>query len=164
MTMIPEVPFSELVNRPKATTAKLAESRAHELRLRRRDDVDLVLRESEADQQRTEMVNTAARFLRALVPGGEEETNMARKIVGGVFPWVRYLPEADVQTFLAEFADVLRATEHFDNPAPAVHQFVIEWQHTAEVYADPEVLAALTRERDPDADSGPVPPPFGVVE
>ena len=48
MTMVPEVPFSELINRPKATTAKLAASRVRELRLRRRDDDDLVLREAEA--------------------------------------------------------------------------------------------------------------------
>jgi hypothetical protein len=164
MTTIPEVPFSELINRPKATTAKLAASRTHELRLRRRDDVDLVLREAEADERRSEMVNTAARFLRALVLGGEDENRMASKLACTVFPWVRYLPEEDLQTFLEEFAEVLRATEDFADPAPAVHQFTIEWKHTAEVYADPETLAALTRKHDPDADFGPVPPPPGVEE
>ncbi|WP_435111202.1 hypothetical protein [Nocardiopsis synnemataformans] len=165
MTLIPEVPFSELINRPKATTAKLAESRAHELRLRRRDDVDLVLRESEADQQRTEMVNTATRFLRALVLGDEERMNIAREVAADVFPWTRYLPEESKENFLHEFADVLRATEDFDDPAPAVHQFVITWRNTAEVYADPEVLEALTRKRSPEEeDFGPVSPPPGVAE
>ncbi|MEV6822957.1 hypothetical protein AB0M72_29845 [Nocardiopsis dassonvillei] len=68
------------------------------------------------------------------------------------------MPEADVQTFLAEFADVLHAIEELETNAPVL-TLVTQWKHTAEVYADPETLEALTRERDPDADFGPVPPP-----
>jgi hypothetical protein len=33
---------------------------------------------------------------------------------------------------------------------------ITEWRHTAEVHADPELLAALTRDSE---DHGPVPPP-----
>ncbi|MFI6579026.1 hypothetical protein ACIBFB_24835 [Nocardiopsis sp. NPDC050513] len=163
MAMIPEVPFSELINRPKATTAKLAESRAHELRLRRRDDVDLVLLDAEEGQRRTEMVNTAVRFLRALVTGGEEKRRLAMEVAPEVFPWVRFLPPEDVRAFLAELSEMLTSIEELDTNAP-VFTLVTQWKHTAEVYADPETLAALTRQRDPDADFGPVPPPPGVVE
>lgn len=157
MAMIPEVPFSELINRPKATTAKLAESRAHELRLRRRDDVDLVLRESEADQQRTEMVNTATRFLRALVLGGEEKRRIALEVASEVFPWMRFLPEQDAELFLVELAELLHSIEELDTNAPLL-TLVTQWKHTAEVYADPETLEALTRKQVPDADFGLVPP------
>lgn len=39
----------------------------------------------------------------------------------------------------------------------SVAQFLIAWQHTAEVHSDPDPLAALTR--DHDADYGPPPDP-----
>lgn len=164
MTTIPEVPFSELINRPKATTAKLAESRTHELRLRRRDDVDLVLREAEADKSRSEMVNTAAKFLGELMDGGEETRILAMRVAPKVFPWIRFLPEEEQKGFLDHLAETLKATVDFDDPSPAVHQVIIGWRSSAEVYADPKLLEILTRDHDPDADFGPVPPPPGVVE
>ena len=43
-----------------------------------------------------------------------------------------------------------------DNVAP-VATLLAQWRHTAEVYADPNVLAILTRE--PEGDLGPVPTP-----
>ncbi|MCK9869865.1 hypothetical protein MRI28_09415 [Nocardiopsis dassonvillei] len=163
MTMIPEVPFSELINRPKATTAKLAESRAHELRLRRRGDVDLVLRDADADREHNALVSAAVRFLRALVSGGQEKRRMALEVAPEVFPWMRFLPEQDAEMFLAELAELLHAIEELETNAPVL-TLVTQWKHTAEVYADPETLEALTRERDPDADFGPVPPPGGWDE
>jgi hypothetical protein len=72
-----------------------------------------------------------------------------------VFPWVRFLPAADRHTFLVEFVETLRAVEDLDKLGP-VTQMLTEWRHTAEVYADPTVLAALTRGTD---DFGPVPEP-----
>ncbi|MFC3743981.1 hypothetical protein [Paractinoplanes deccanensis] len=45
--------------------------------------------------------------------------------------------------------------EDLDTPAP-VTQLLTEWRHTAEVYADPTILSALTRGAD---DFGPVPEP-----
>ena len=162
MVMLPEVPFSELINRPKATTGKLAQSRTHDLRLRRRGDNDLILREEQADQERTEMVNTAARFLAELMAEDEETQAAALRVAPKVFPWVRFLPEDSRGRFLAELADTLRATIDFDAPAPAVHQLVTEWRHTAEVYADPELLDILTRDHGSDDDFGPVPPPPGA--
>jgi hypothetical protein len=43
-----------------------------------------------------------------------------------------------------------------DSSAP-VAQLIIAWQHTAEVHADPELLAVLTS--DSGEDYGPVPAP-----
>jgi hypothetical protein len=161
MAIVPEVPFSELINRPKATTAKLAASQGRELRLRRRDDDDLVLREADADRRRTEMVNIAGRFLRALVKGGGEGQRVARGLASEVFPWVRFLPPSDLDGFLDELAETLTALEDLDTNAP-VFTLVTQWRHTAEVYADEGAFKDLTRTPDPEADFGPVPPPEGL--
>ncbi|WP_328989541.1 hypothetical protein OG394_25225 [Kribbella sp. NBC_01245] len=48
----------------------------------------------------------------------------------------RLLPADDLATFADELLDVL------DTPA-AARQVIAEWRHTAEIYADPELLAAL---------------------
>ncbi|WP_212912900.1 hypothetical protein [Streptomyces sp. TS71-3] len=57
---------------------------------------------------------------------------------------------------LVESAQAARAAQGIDTATP-VAQVLVEWRHTAEIYADPELLAELTRDRDGDA--GPVPCP-----
>ncbi len=65
------------------------------------------------------------------------------------FPWVRFLPEADVQVFTAELSDALGAPDSADKDA-SIAQLLTAWQHTAEIHADPELLAALTRDAGQD--------------
>jgi hypothetical protein len=73
------------------------------------------------------------------------------------FPWVRFLPERDAQSFVVEFAAALDSAEPLRNPA----QVVTAWRHTAEVHADPELLTIL---RQDGADRGPVPMPLSVED
>ena len=61
-----------------------------------------------------------------------------------------------MRAFVVELVGTLRAVEDLGTKAP-VAQVIVEWQHTAEVYADPELLAIL--QRDHPGDFGPVPPP-----
>jgi hypothetical protein len=59
-------------------------------------------------------------------------------------PWLSLLPPDDVRQFREELAAAVR-----DGAEPAaVAQLIIEWQHTAEVYADPDLLAVLRQEAD----------------
>jgi hypothetical protein len=81
-------------------------------------------------------------------------------ILPDAFPWVRFLPEPDIHAFAVELVDTMRAAESVGNNA-SVAQMLIAWQHTAEVYSDPELLAALTT--DHAEDYGPVPDPRGVA-
>ncbi|MEU0806762.1 hypothetical protein [Streptomyces sp. NPDC005970] len=74
--------------------------------------------------------------------------------------WVHLLPEADVQAFTTELVDAAWAAGSVDNSA-SVAQTLIAWQHTAEVYSDPELLAALTR--DHSEDHGPAPDPRDIA-
>ncbi len=148
-----EVLFSELVNKPKDTVAKLG--RVRDLRLRRRDDEDLMLTTAARAEQNTEMVSATTRMFVALMQHDEQARALLLDVIPYAFPWVRFLPREDVQAFLVELVDTLRAVEELGSPAPVV-QVITEWRHTAEVHADPELFAVLTKDA---ADHGAVPPP-----
>lgn len=138
-----EVLFSELVNKPRDTVTKLGRSR--ELLVRRRDGEDLVLTTATRAEQTTEFVSATTRLFAALMQHGEQARALLLDVLPEAFPWVRFLPTEDVQTFLVELIGTLRAVEELDSPAP-VAQLIIEWRHTAEVHADPELFAAVTTE------------------
>lgn len=163
MTAMPETPFSELISRPKAAVARLDEAPGHALRLRRRDEAGLVLIQEEENRIRTAMATAAIHFLAELMDGEHTGRAAAAKAAEKVFPWTRFLPADDAELFLSELADILRAAERLDTYAPVL-QKVVQWRHTAEVHADPEVRAVLTRSEESSDGFGPVPPPPGFAE
>ncbi|MGW1677551.1 DUF6247 family protein [Saccharopolyspora sp. NPDC002376] len=136
-----ETPFSELINHPKATVARL--SSARELRLRRRDADDLMLTTATRAEQETEVVSAATRIFVAMMQRDGAALSLLVDVVPEAFPWVRFLPAEDVRAFVVELVDTLRAADAVDNPAP-VASVIAAWRHTAEVYADPELYARLT--------------------
>jgi hypothetical protein len=71
------------------------------------------------------------------------------EILPQAFPWIRFLPDHDRVTFAREFVEL---TETGD--ATALLQLITAWRHTAEIHADPELLATLSSETVDD---------FGVV-
>lgn len=148
-----EVLFSELVNKPKDTVAKLSQSR--DLRLRRRDAEDLLLTTAARAEQNSEVVSATTRMFVALMQHDDHARALLLDVIPEAFPWVRFLPKTDVQAFLVELVETLRAVEELDSPAPVV-QVITEWRHTAEIHADPELLATLTRDGE---DHGAVPAP-----
>ncbi|PRX96053.1 DUF6247 family protein [Allonocardiopsis opalescens] len=102
------------------------------------------------------MVSSAIRLFVALLRHSGASRTILHDVAREIFPWIRFLPPADAEAFLAELADVLRAAQDIDNPGPAM-QCVVEWRHTAEAHAAPDVREVLVRgEYD---DLGPVPPP-----
>jgi hypothetical protein len=150
---VPEAAFSDLINKPKATLQPLTGASAHSIRLRRRDDVDLVVTTATRYEQEHEVLTVAVRLFGALVLHRDTEAMLA--LLPDVFPWVRFLPVESHRQFLDEFVGTLRASLELDNFTP-VAQLITEWKHTAELYADPDLLAQITRTAD---DFGPVPEP-----
>ncbi|GAB7109135.1 hypothetical protein JCM4814A_74490 [Streptomyces phaeofaciens JCM 4814] len=141
------VNFSELVNKNKQTLARLKES--HRLLLHRRDGEDLVLTTATRAEQDRTVVSAATRMLAALARREPGSTDLLLDILPDAFPWVRFLPEADVHAFAVELVDTMRAADSVGNSA-SVAQLLIAWQHTAEVHSDPDLLAALTRHHTED--------------
>ncbi|EMF50527.1 MULTISPECIES: hypothetical protein [Streptomyces] len=148
------VNFSELVNKNKQTLARLQES--PRLLLHRRDGEDLVLTTAARAEQDQTVVSAATRMLAAMARREPGSMELLLDILPDAFPWVRFLPDADVHAFAVELVDTMRAADSVGNSA-SVAQLLIAWQHTAEIHSDPELLAALTRDHSEDYGSVPDP-------
>jgi hypothetical protein len=145
------VPFSELLRQPAETTDRLTRARA--LRLRRRDAADLVLMSADRAEAEAEVVDVTARLLAGVI---RRDPGLLREVLPTALPWVRFLPAADIDAMADELVATTEAAAAIGNTA-AVSQLLVEWRHTAEVHADPDLHRALTRQ--PLADFGPVPRP-----
>lgn len=148
-----DVPFTEFIQRPTAATGRLATVRA--LRLRRRDADDLVVMSATRAEHEREVIELTARLLSSLLhqAGGPA---LIQDLLPEVLPWARFLPAADRRILVREFVDMAEAAASIDNVAP-IAQLLIEWRHTAEVHADPELHALLSAPR--GEDHGPALPP-----
>lgn len=149
-----EVPFSELLHHPAATARRLDDVRA--LRLRRRDASDLALMRVDQMERDSVVVDFATRMLAGLVRTGN--TAALREALPDALPWTTFLPPEDIDTFFAELIETARGAMALNTLAP-IAVLLAQWRHTAEIHADPELRARLTRE--PDGDLGPVPRPSG---
>ncbi|MFG3507945.1 hypothetical protein ACGF5F_20875 [Streptomyces sp. NPDC047821] len=147
-----DVPFSELLHRPAATTRRLDAVRA--LRLRRRDAGDLALIRLDQLEQDTTVVDFTARLLAGLVR--TENTAALRVALPEALPWTTFLPPADMEALIAELVETAQGAAALDNLAP-IALLLTQWRHSAEIYADPALHALVTRR--PDGDFGPVPAP-----
>jgi hypothetical protein len=154
MTVITEIPFSQLVQQPRETVAKLENNPRRRLRLERRDGNDLILESAD----RAEAKDNALRLSGSLFHHLMKTNSGARAVLmalPAVFPWVRFLPKEDVQAFLVELVETLHACADLGNIA-ALMPVVAAWQETAEIYSDPELLKAATAPLD-GTDYGEVP-------
>jgi hypothetical protein len=148
-----DLPFTEFIQRPTAATGRLSSVRA--LRLRRRDAEDLLVMSAERAEQENEVVDFTARLLVSLFhqEGGAALVSSA---LPEVLPWVRFLPPDDIGILARELTETAAASASLGNASP-VAQLLAEWRHTAEVHADPELHAMLTRPH--GEDYGPAVPP-----
>jgi hypothetical protein len=67
--------------------------------------------------------------------------------------WAKPLPVDDLNQFASDLAEAAASGAHAPEQLAALLR---EWRATAEAYADPDILAALTT---PPVDCGPVPEP-----
>jgi hypothetical protein len=79
------------------------------------------------------------------------------ELLASAVPWVTLLPEADFDAFVAELVGVAQGAAALGNLAPLA-VCLTQWQHSAEIYADPVLLDILTKES--EGDLGPVPSPL----
>jgi len=151
---VTEVPFSQLVQKPKATVAQLEESPRRRLRLDRRDGGDLILESAARAEAEDEALSMASRLFFSLMKD-DQGTRALLLALPDVFPWVRFLPTDDVRGFLVELVETIRASADLGNVA-AIAPVVAAWKGTAEIYSDPELLKAAPAPLD-GTDYGPVP-------
>jgi hypothetical protein len=148
-----EVQWSELQRDPKSVAA-LADR--GEVRVRRRDGVPLLLVREDTASAATEGGMAAARALRNAL--AHLSTEGAAEALTEEFPWVDLLPEPERRLFAADFARAVLTAAELGRWS-VLAQTVGEWKATAAVYADPRLVAELTRPLDDDF--GVVPAPEG---
>jgi hypothetical protein len=136
------IPFSQLIQQPKATMAKLERSPRRRLRLDRRDGEDVILESAARAEAEDEALNVASQLFFSLVRH-DDGARVLLDSLGDVFPWVRFLPGDAVGEFLTELVETLRAAASVGNAA-AMQPVVAAWKATAEIYSDPELLTAAT--------------------
>jgi hypothetical protein len=158
MAELQEVNFSDLLQHPNRTVEKLQASRGRALRVHRRgSEDDLVLTTAARATQDGELVDVATRLLRAVMNNPVLRSQHLLEILPQVFPWIRFLTDDDRLMFAQELVDVMDASDELGTPGPVL-QLIGQWRHTAEIYADPELLAALRSEL--EGDFGAVPKPL----
>lgn len=99
----------------------------------------------------TTVVDFTSRLLAGLVR--TENISAFREALPDALPWTTFLPSEDVETMLSELVDTARGAATLENLTP-IAVLLAQWRHSAEIYADPNLLAILTRE--PEGDLGPV--------
>ncbi|MFG1627932.1 hypothetical protein [Kribbella sp. NPDC049227] len=159
MPELQEVNFSDLLQRPNETVEKLKASRSRALRIHRRgSEDDLVLTTADRATEESELADVTVRMLRAVMGNPVLRSQYLLDVLPQVFPWVAFLPPEDRIGFAQELVDVMDASLELGVPAPVLI-LIAQWRNTAEVWADPELLAIL-RSSD-KGDFGPVPEPAG---
>lgn len=152
-----EANFSELIQKPKLTLARMSESSDQAVLLRRRGEEDLYLTTQERAEQTREAAAAIGRLMAAILKTEGAEALTA--VLPVVFPWVRFLPCDAAREFLTEFVETVEASAELGTLNP-VSPLIAAWKSTARIYADPELKARLTQPA--DGDFGPVPRPDDI--
>jgi hypothetical protein len=160
MTAMPaEANFSELIQKPTDTVARMQGTLRQGIRLHRRGgEADLYLTTAERADQVTEVVGSTARMIVAILRENDPRFRpLLIKVFREAFPWVHFLPDDAAHEFLTEFAETARAASELESVAPLA-PVIASWKATAEVYSDPELYAKLRTPTDGE-DFGPADPP-----
>lgn len=157
MSELPEVNFSDLLQRPSETIEKLKSSRHHALRVHRRGvEDDLVLTTVDRATEEAALADVTVRMLRAVMANPVLRSHYLLDVLPQIFPWIKFLPPDGRVEFAQEFVDMMDASADLGLPGPVL-TLISQWRNTAEIYADPELLAILKSPR--GGDFGPVPRP-----
>lgn len=152
-----EANFSELINKPKDTVARMQDSARQGIRLHRRGDADLYLTTAERADQVSEVVGSHTKIFVAMMKEDPNAVDLLTRVFPEAFPWVRWLPDDAVREFLVEYVETARAAAELGSVAPLA-PVIASWKATAEVYSDPDLHAKLRSTTDGE-DFGPAEPP-----
>ncbi|WP_405167517.1 hypothetical protein OG203_22090 [Nocardia sp. NBC_01499] len=130
-------PFSDLIRKQTSVFPALDDA---DVILERRDAENLVLSRSE----RFEAKETAIRLLaRTIAIIAKTNRSLAEEVFSEELPWLKWLPETGRTEAVNELLDHLIAGADTGLFTPFARDLVA-WQHTAEIYAQPELARHLT--------------------
>ncbi|MGP4008159.1 hypothetical protein [Streptomyces sp. 4N124] len=155
-TMPAEANFSELIQKPKDTVARMQGSTRRAIRLHRRDDEDLYLTTAAQADEAVQVVDSTTRLFVAMMKSDPQAVKILTHVFPDAFPWVRFLPDEAVREFLVEFVETARAAVDLDNVS-LLAPVIAAWKSTALIHADRDLHRELTTPASEDL--GPVEPP-----
>jgi hypothetical protein len=157
MTTTPvEANFSELIQKPKDTVARIQGSARRGIRLHRRDDEDLYLTTAAQAEDAVHVVDSTTRIFVAMMKSDPQAAKILTHVFPEAFPWVRFLPDEAVREFLVDFVETARAAVDLDNIS-LLAPVIAAWKSTALIHADKDLHRELTTPAGEDL--GPVEPP-----
>jgi len=145
------VTFSEFLRGPNPITELAYRD---DVVLTRRNDEDLVLSTVWRQNYREEATTVAAGALRSLA---RSHPDLVASALVDELPWLSWLPEDEEAECVKQMIIDLAAGASVKSYR-ALFQHLIQWKHTAEIHADPELLAEITRPLT-GPEYGPVPRP-----
>jgi hypothetical protein len=92
MGITAEVPFSQLIQHPKDTVAKLEETPRRRLRLDRRDGDDLILASAARAEAEDRALSLTSQLFFSMMKNDPGAQALLLSLPD-VFPWVRFLPD-----------------------------------------------------------------------
>jgi hypothetical protein len=101
--------------------------------------VSLESRDQAASTGMGEMARVLALFIQTL-----PSTSGTHRRLATHYPWVRFLPERDRAEFVREILETMKACASINSFSP-IEAVVNAWRSSAEIHADPELLAQLTK-------------------
>jgi hypothetical protein len=104
-----------------------------------------VLTTASRAQEVRDVVSTTTALFVALMQHSDGVRDLVTDVMPTAFPWVRFLPREDMQAFVVDLVQTPEAANSLGTLAP-VTQLIREWQHTAEVHADPRLLSILRQD------------------
>jgi hypothetical protein len=134
-----EVPYSSFLRGPSEVLPALEHG---DVRLERRDAEALVVTRVGRYQAAMLGIAVTARMLRSLV---KQAPDLAESLLSEELPWLTWMPPAEQMDCLSEVLNQLAAGAETGTFEPFART-VTEWEHTAEVWATPELARRLTSE------------------
>jgi hypothetical protein len=107
--------------------------------LRRRDGHDVLLVRADREETVRDAIGVASSVLARMV--GRHLADMAKGLPEAM-PWLRLLPERDLEEFIKEFIEVAEACGSLGS-FDRLGLLLTEWRKTAYAWSNPETLAAL---------------------
>ena len=145
------VTFSEFLRGPNPVAEMVYRD---DVVLTRRNDEDLVLSTVWRQNYREEATTVAAGALRSLA---RSHPDLVASALAAELPWLSWLPEDEEVECVKQMVVDLAAGASVKSYR-AFFQHLIQWKHSAEIHADPELLAEITRPLT-GPEYGPVPRP-----
>ncbi|MEV0712918.1 hypothetical protein [Nocardia aurea] len=129
-------PFSDLIRKQTSVFPALDDA---DVVLERRDAENLVLSRSERFEAKEAAIGLLARTVAIIA---RSNRGLAEEVFSEELPWLKWLPEEGRGEAISELLDHLIAGAATGLFTPFARD-LIAWQHTAEIYAQPELAHRL---------------------